>query len=332
MKRHTFSGSIFSGATFSGSIFLLTVGFLLVSVLPAEAFRMIQPFGNGRWTAGDAVACNDPGGFAHWTNLEVGWRLNQANQGAGMVTPTRNAVETWNDVTQSGYVLDYEGTTNAGWATDGINTILWANGNGCTGNCIGLTALVIQNGDEIIESDVTMNNNVTWTTNGAQYDGETVILHELGHALGIHHSDVANPRPVMAGTGYSGSVRSLTNDDREALRCSYDEYHPCTGAPPRPQYITGPNHDLCQGEVEVYQTPHVPGAESYRWEIVGQSWTRTTNSNEVSISGWYFNPGTYTLRVRAQNPCGNSAWRQANIIVRSNSHPSCGGCSGRFCF
>jgi len=245
----------------------------------------------------------------------------------------RDAVGAWSDVTDSGYVLTYDGTNSAGFATDGVNTALWATGNGYTGNCLALTALVIQNGQEIIESDITFNNSVTWRTNGSQFDIETVLLHELGHSLGIHHTElIGNPRPSMA-TPYLGSQRYLSNDDRDALRCSYDRYHPCTGPPATPLYITGPNNDLCLGADEVYRVPHVPAAESYRWEVVNHFFSQTTLTNRVTLTGWYFQPpGYYILRVRAQNTCGSSAWRQAGIFVLPNSDPACGGCSGRFCF
>ncbi len=126
--------------------------------------------------------------------------------------------------------------------------------------------------------------------------------------------------------------RSLHEDDRDALRCAYDRYHPCTGPPATPSYISGPNQDLCQGATETYMTGHIPGADRYRWEVVGTFFSATTSNNEVSLPGMTFTPGFYQIRVRAQNDCGSSAWRNANLIVRANSDPICGGCSGRFCF
>jgi hypothetical protein len=306
---------------------------LFVATDTAFAFRMIQNTDTGQVTAGAAVTCNDAGGFAHWNTLDIDWRINQANQGIDKVTPLRNALDSWTEVTEAGHVLNYDWTTNAGFAVDNINTVLWDTDGACTGTCIALTALVLQAGQVIVEADILMRNDLTWTTNGAQFDTEAVLAHELGHSLGIHHTDVTTtPRPTMWWQYFGSGARSLHNDDREALRCAYDRYHPCTAPPATPAYITGPNHDLCQGATEIYQTPHVPGADTYRWEIVGQPFAWTTTTNQVSISGYLLSPGAYTLRVRAQNDCGNSAWRSATIFVLSNTDPACGGCSGRFCF
>lgn len=143
----------------------------------------------------------------------------------------------------------------------------------------------------------------------------------------------SNPNIVFQGasTGIANSrdnVRVLN----EVAPITANYRTPCTAAPARPAYITGPNNDLCQGATETYQTPAVPDTDTYRWEVVGQPFVRTTTTNQVSISGHYFAPGAHTLRVRAQNGCGNSAWRSATIFVLSNSDPACGGCSGRFCF
>jgi len=311
---------------------VMALGSALLISSPAAAFRMIQNTATGTVTAGNLVTCTDTGGFLHWNTLSINWSLNTANQGSGKSTAVRNALETWNDVTTAGHVLNYNGGTTNGFATDGTNSIVWGTSGSCTGSCIALTAITLQAGQQIIEADILFRNDLTWTTTGAQYDTQGVLTHELGHSLGIHHTELTTtPRPTMYAIYFGSDARTLHADDNAALACSYNRYHACTAAPATPSYITGPNHDLCMSASEVYMTPHVPGADSYRWEIVGQGWTRNTTNNEVTVDGYYFSPGAYTLRVRAQNACGNSGWYSATIYVLPNSDPACGSCTGRLC-
>ena len=140
--------------------------------------------------------------------------------------------------------------------------------------------------------------------------------------------DLAVPRDVDPRANSRDNVRVLN----EVAPIAADYRIRCAGPPARPAFITGPNNDLCQGATETYQTPAVAGADTYRWEVVGQPFVRTTSTPQVSISGYPFSTGAHTLRVRAQNGCGNSAWRSVTIYVLPNTDPTCGGCSGRFCF
>ena len=214
---------------------IVCVAALLVALAAAGAgealaFRMIQNTGVGRFSAGAAVSCSNAGGFTHWTHSGISWYLNTANQGNGKASAVQSAMASWTAVSGANHSLSYAGTTTAGFSTDGRNTLLWANGNGCTGSCLALTALVLASGQVITETDVTFNNAVTWTTNGNNYDTQAVTTHELGHTLGIHHTNLAStPRPTMYAYYFGSGGRSLETDDRSALQCAQNRY-PISGA------------------------------------------------------------------------------------------------------
>ncbi|HMB55065.1 MAG TPA: matrixin family metalloprotease [Thermoanaerobaculia bacterium] len=192
---------------------------------PAHAYRMIQNTSVGRVTAGAAVTCSASGGFVHWSIRNINWYHNTANQGSGKSTALTNAMNAWTNVTSADHVLNYAGTTTAGFVTDGRNTVNWTTGAGCSGSCLALTALVLQSGQVVVETDVTFNNSVTWTTNGANYDTQAVAAHEFGHALGIHHTELTGtPRPTMYASYFGSDGRTLETDDKSALQCAESRY------------------------------------------------------------------------------------------------------------
>ena len=215
---------------------MLAAGLLLVGLVlgatPSDAFRMICNTSTGRVTAGASVTCDASEGFTHWTIRDITWKVNLGGQSSGHIAAITSAMDSWNDVEGSDYHLIYGGTTSAGWATDNANTILWASGNGCTGSCLALTALVLQSGQKIVESDITFNTAYAWNTNGLDYDVEAVALHEFGHSLGIHHSNSSCGPPTMQATYFGIHGRTLEHDDEEALRCSEQRFPMAPPPPP----------------------------------------------------------------------------------------------------
>lgn len=196
---------------------------MLAMATPSHAYRMIQNTSVGRFSAGAAVTCSSS--FAHWNIRSINWYLNTAGQGSGKSTAVTGAAAAWTGVSSADHVLTNAGTTTAGFTTDGRNTILWANGNGCTGTCLAITALVLQSGQVIVESDISFNTNYSWQTSGADYDTQATLTHELGHALGIHHTNLTStPRPTMYAAYFGTGGRTLEADDQQALQCSESKY------------------------------------------------------------------------------------------------------------
>lgn len=205
--------------------FALAAAGLIASAAPSHAYRMIYNTAVGRVSAGSAVPCNYAGGFAHWNLRSLNWYLNTANQGSGKSSALSAAMTSWTNVASANHVLTYAGTTTSGWSTDGRNTLLWASGNGCTGSCLAITALVLQYGQVIVETDISFNNAYSWKTDGTDYDVQSVAAHELGHSLGIHHTEVTStPRPTMYASYFGTTGRTLETDDQAALQCSESRY------------------------------------------------------------------------------------------------------------
>ena len=302
---------------------------IALSATPAHGFRMIQNFSAGRVSAGSLVTCNNAGGFVHWTNPNIPWRLNTAGQGWNKAGAISSALATWRNVAGASHNPTYAGTTTRGWATDGTNTALWASGNGCTGNCLALTAIVLQAGQKIVETDVTFNSSYFWRTDGNTYDTQTVATHEFGHTLGIHHTELGStPRPTMYATYFGSGGRSLEADDRAALVCAQTRY-PFGGItppppPPPPSNIPGvPNSfrvlsDFCFGWVGLTWSA-VSGATRYEvqksssasfpWAVAVYTGPWTSFSGNVANK-----TGRTYFRVRACNANGCGGYRNGGSV------------------
>ena len=192
---------------------------------PAFPFRMIQNTGVGRFTRGSLVTCTDSRGFLHWNARRISWSYNSARQGSGKAAALTNALNAWTNVASADYTLTLAGTTRSGFATDGINNFVWAKGNGCSGSCLAITALVVRAGQVIIETDVSFNDSKSWGSGGLTFDTQAVATHEVGHSLGIHHTNLTSfPRPTMYAFYAGSGGRTLESDDQKALQCSERRY------------------------------------------------------------------------------------------------------------
>jgi len=287
----------------------LLAALILGLTAPSQAFQMLQAATTGRVTAGFLVACSDPGGFAHWSTPNTTWFHNTGGQGLNAAAALQAAMNSWTNVPNASHILTYAGTTTAGFATDGINAISWGTGNGCADPCLALTALVIQSGQLIVESDITFNDAEAWRSNGADFDIQAVATHELGHGLGIHHTDLtAALQPTMSAVYFGTDGRTLEADDQAALQCSQTKYV----IPAVPSSLNVHN-DVCFGYNSVNWTAAARATSYQLYSSTSSSFT----SPHLEYSGPDLSdsvnvPGTRYLRVRACNSYGCSAYRVGN--------------------
>lgn len=289
------------------------------------AFRMIQNAATGRLTSGTPVTCGNPGGFLHWTNSNtIDWRLNTAGQGSNKAAAIQSALSAWNNVANANLSPVYAGTTTAGWETDGVNTVLWAEGNGCTVNCLALTALVVQAGQVIIESDVTFNSTYTWNIDGTHQDTEAVAAHEFGHTLGIHHTEsLITPYPTMRTPYFGQNGRSLEPDDHSALQCAENQY-PIPLPPSIPTNLrSNPPGPFIASNYTILWNDSIGTVTHYRLERDMDTGFAAPNFLVFTISApstsQAFTQGlaerTFYFRVRACNGANCSGW--SSIISRT---------------
>lgn len=148
----------------------------------------------------------------------------------------QNAMAIWNSniSTVQFYYNTTAGTINN---SDGINTIHWS--SNVFGRSFGSSTLAVTSqkfsGGRTTEADVTFNNTKPWnsyrgnltTTSGGGYlnDFRRVVLHELGHVLGLDHPDDHGQSVQAQMNSTESSLDGLTSDDIAGAQYLY-------GAPP----------------------------------------------------------------------------------------------------
>jgi Matrixin/Carboxypeptidase regulatory-like domain len=160
------------------------------------------------------------------TSDAVPLHYNPAGEPLAALTSLTSAQATWNNVVESTFTFSYAGTTTRcpslvgecpGPQTfDGYNDVGWVAMGGCC--TLGVTWYSTGTDDE---ADTALNSRFRWTTSsGSGFDVETVLLHEIGHTLGLGHSSVIGA--IMEAT-YAGVRRSLHEDDKRGVTYLYPE-------------------------------------------------------------------------------------------------------------
>lgn len=158
-----------------------------------------------------------------WSNGVIHWRYNDAGRissiasAAAMISLIQTEQSKWSAVCKVQFIYDGTSSSPPSLVTsssfDGVNVIGWGAESAPQTGDTGIGWALPEPGP-ILEGDMELNN----TFNP---DVSKTVLHELGHMLGLQHSNVANV--VMSGppqTSYA-SLSTLQPDDIAGCRALY---------------------------------------------------------------------------------------------------------------
>ncbi|HEX6096335.1 MAG TPA: matrixin family metalloprotease [Thermoanaerobaculia bacterium] len=137
--------------------------------------------------------------------------------GDGGVTAVVGAVKAWNVVTSS--PTNQAAVRGQAPATIMLNT----NGRICTGSCLAATLTGYYTGNTIYDADVYTNTKYKFYSSreadgcSAEFDIDGIMVHEVGHVIGIGHSNVAGATMYPTVSSCNAANRTLESDDIAAM-------------------------------------------------------------------------------------------------------------------
>lgn len=138
---------------------------------------------------------------------------------------------------------------------------------------------------------------ITQTTQSQPIDLVTVATHEIGHALGLYHSNVAS---ALMYAFYSGSHRFLDADDAAGIQNIYGTPASNNGN----NLITG-NNTLCINTSTTYSVPNPPSGVTFTWSSSNTALATINLSTGVATG---VGNGTVLFTATANSGCGSTSF------------------------
>ena len=251
--------------------------------------------------------------------------VNPANAGTG--APTGNnfasamydALYAWQSLADSWVTLRVAGTTTlAADAIDGKNLIYWT---GLSGDTLGINTCWFS-GSTRLESDTRFDNSNrfwTMTAEAGKIDLRAVAEHELGHGIGIGHSDQfcdgTASTPLMCAFVSSGVRKTILADDSNAAAFLYPLSGPAPAAPSNLSVTDSGSFNTLSwtdnaGDEQAFEIQRADGSCSSTFKgaatVPANTTTYTDSDYGVGLSG------VSCYRVKALNEGGDSGYSNAS--------------------
>jgi predicted Zn-dependent protease len=188
----------------------ITTIILVASARPAMAYVLLSP--RRRWASTPVTVRVYATGNSTITD------------GSGGVNAVVSAIKAWGIISSS--TTTAAAVRGSAPATIMLNT----NGNVCTGSCLAATLTgyyTTQSGDDLIyDADIYTNTRYDYYSSGepscsGEYDINGIMTHEVGHVIGIGHSNVAGATMYPSVSACNAGNRTLESDDIAAKNDLY---------------------------------------------------------------------------------------------------------------
>jgi hypothetical protein len=181
--------------------------FVLASAYPAQAYVLLSP--RRRWASTPVtVRVNNVGNST----------INDGDRG---VTAVVSSIRAWGIISSSS--TSSSAVRGSAPATIMLNT----NGSVCTGSCLAATLTGYYTGSTIYDADIYTNTAYSYTSSretdgcSGEYDIDSIMVHEVGHVIGIGHSNVAGATMYPSVSSCNYGNRTLSSDDLAAKNDLY---------------------------------------------------------------------------------------------------------------
>ena len=146
---------------------------------------------------------------------------NTINDGSGGVVAVVGAVKAWGMVSSNS--TNQQAVRGQAPATIMLNN----NGRICNGSCLAATLTGYYSGSTINDADVYTNTKYKFTSSNetdgcsSEFDIDGIMVHEVGHVIGIGHSNVAGATMYPTVSSCNFNNRTLEADDIAAKNDLY---------------------------------------------------------------------------------------------------------------